>query len=322
MTAANKKPKLEVVRGIALAKVDEAALTAHLVSAGVTIPEKATAALKIELYMDVTDVILEKREEDYGECESCEAPCDPDGESCPVCGVRHKETTTVETAPAPIEKGESLDAAVKRIRGLIADSMKSYWQIGHELLAVHESRLYKTRLGPSEKPLYRTWVKFCEGELGISGNHARNFMLVAEKYSEAQVLAIGVEKLKFITRAPESERPKLLKRASKMSVRELESEVRAKNAKSTSHSSEQVKAQVEETARERRRQAETGHSISCVFQLGETRLPLRTVEKGFATSEELINDVVVSYRVVVTGRRHELVINRVRMTDGAKGASS
>lgn len=324
-TTKGSKPKVAVVRGIAIAKVDEVALTEHLVEKAVKIPENSTLAHKVELYMDFTDALLEHRDGDYGECENCEAPCDPDDPACPVCGKKHEETgSPVEKAPAPVGKVGDLDEAVTRIKGLMGTAMRNYWQLARELSNIHDSKLYKTRVGDDKRPLYRSFGQFTEAELNISDNHARTVMAVAAEFSEQQMVELGVEKLRFIARVPEAQRSKLLERAKSVSKRELEREIKAKfgggvrasGAGPRSHGQREALQRNTERAAERRRAAETGQAVTCTFQLGDTELPLRSLGTGkFITSEELVNNVRITYEITTSGRRHVLHIKRERMKD-------
>src|SRR5262249_18331025 len=148
-----------------------------------------------------------------------------------------------------------------------------YWELGIRLNALHRNSLYKTRVGADGKPVHSTWNAFCEAELNLTGNHARDVMGAVARFSEEHVTTIGIEKLKFIARAPEKEQPKLLAMAPEMTKRAIEKKVRdfAKPALQTAK--DRIARQADDDARKRRAEVADG-SVTVVFQMGETRLPL------------------------------------------------
>jgi hypothetical protein len=329
--AAKKKggPRVATVRGISMAKVDDTSLTAYLTAVGVKIPDGTDTAHKVELYMDFTDGVLEKMpaEEDYGECENCEAPCPPEGphsKACPVCGEDH-EDSSAPTAAAPIAKTSGdLDKEVAEFKSLFDGAMQNYWQMGDMLVRMHESKLYKTRVGSDEKPLYRSFEKFVEAELGITAHHARDLMTVAVDFTERQVIDLGTTKLKYLARVPVEKRPPLLERAKTLSTRDLEKEVkkfgtgRLRTARSEAQQEARKKATEESAtkAQTRKKQADAGKAVSVVFQVTEYELPLRVVGDGkFIATEEHINNVTTTYEVVTKGKRRYIRVKHERQPE-------
>lgn len=349
------KPAIAVVRGVHLAKVNEKTLTEHLSTLGVRPQKGASLGLKLELYLDWTADMLKKRDdaaeaagntpEDYGICDNCEAPCDPEGKTCPVCGKDHEEATAAAApaAPAPAAKKPAkatkakkeaavtkaappvvatqgdLDQTVVRIKQLVESSMHNHYQLGRELLQCFTSKLYKTRLVDG-KPVYKSWDQFCEAELPVGGKQARDIMAVAERYTEAQVVELGVEKLRIIAKVPPEAQAKLIEqtREKKLSRLQLMEMTRGGHRGSTpggSGAREAALRQGGEAARAKRArqlQVESGEAVTVAFQLGEYELPLRPIANGFVAQQEQVNGVVSTYTIITVGKRRCMRIKHAR----------
>jgi hypothetical protein len=343
------KPAIISVRGVPLAKVNEKTLSEHLVTLGLRPQKQATLALKLELYLDWTADMLKKRDEaaeaagnsaeDYGICDNCEAPCDPNAKTCPVCGKDHNEPAPAAAAPAAATKAGkakasktekntpaappttevqgNLDETVTRIKELVESSMHNHYKLGCELIQCFTSKLYKTRLGDDNKPKYKSWDQFCEAELPVGGRQAREIMAVAERYTEAQVVEFGVEKLQLIAKAPTAEQPKLIEevREKNLSKRQLAEVVKGGGRRPAAGARDAALAQGREAAKAKRArqiQAENGEAVTVAFQLGEYELPLRPTANGFVAQQEQVNGVVSTYTIVTTGRRRYMRIVHAR----------
>jgi len=323
-TQAKKAPRVATVRGVQVNKVDKELLAKKLEELGVKVPPKADAAAMLECYLDWTVDFLKGRDPVYGQCEACEAPCDPDDPAarCPVCGAPYEEEqgggakeVVVQGEAAPEVGSAELDATVSRIRAAHADSMHGAFRVGKELLAVHEVRSYKSRLGGDGKPKYKSWEQFVEAECPFSANYARTLVGVVRRFTEEQVQRLGVEKLRMIARAPAARQPALLKRAPSATTRELKSEVRGGHSRGATPGDAGEAARrkgTEAAAQVRRKAAAEGKAVTVAFQLGKYDLPLRPTEGGFVAVEESDNGVTTTYTVKTTGRRRVMTIERKR----------
>lgn len=355
MKAPNKS---KVVKGIEVSKVNETVLTAKLVELIGDAPIKGKAlAFKIELFMDwAADRKRRAKEEglQFGNCEFCGAGCELTWERCCVCGTGNTEE---EPSPElskiiPSEFGQELDAAVARVKMVIAGSMQSYWQIGRELLGIHDNQLYKKRVDDSMRPIYKSWDAFTEAELGLSGARASSIMLVARQFTEEEVVALGVEKLRTIARLPENKRREFIARAPAMSTRELSSAIanvgrvpaqpRVPSAPAASAASvgttpeavapptqaagavvgplkasglKQGTEAAKKAREERKAQADVNYGKSGVtasFQRGEYDLPLYEKGDDYECQEVLVNGVTISYKVVVVGKNPHMHVKVAR----------
>jgi hypothetical protein len=220
---------------------------------------------------------------------------------CPVCGKKDgaPDAVIVETG-----NPTDLDAAVTNIRALLVQSFKKYWELGRALLDCHNSGLYKARLDEKQRPVYRTWDAFAKAELELSGRQAREIMHVAERFTEAQVRKLGVERLKLLARAPEPHRERLLKRAPELSVREVKAEVQAVLGSPTSEKAK--KSEVGDPS---------GEEVVCTFQNAASELPIVSNDGGQTkVATEVLPNVRVKYEVVL-GERPVLRITRERASE-------
>lgn len=120
---------------------------------------------------------------------------------------------------------KELDQTVRRLKGLISDTMSSHWKLGRELTEVMKTGIYKYRLDSGKLPAHANFAAFCSTELSLSSQYARSLMSVAEAFTEDQVRKIGVTKLKFLARVPEDLRGELLEKAADLPTRAFEAEV-------------------------------------------------------------------------------------------------
>ena len=197
------------------------------------------------------------------QCGECGGVFDAEIEECPYCGdkeeaeeeavakpVAEKKAMDPELAKAskiadevlkkPVvaaivkaQAGElasyttgDLDLAVTEIIRLKGSSAQSMWDLGANLKDVHEKQLWKLRMGPDGKPVYRTFEAFCLAEIKMSGTACYNMIDVVAKFSQEQIKEIGHTKLVLALRAPEEDRAEILKTAKEKSTRELQSKVK------------------------------------------------------------------------------------------------
>ena len=319
---------MKTVRNIQLSLVNEKVLTKYLLEqTDVKVKKGSKLELKVELYADWIGEKVDDTSDDFGACDHCKAPVAPGLSSCPVCGTGDGAPTllldldapvtrTVETTGVTVVDTADLDASVMRIKELTGSMSTSYWRLGRELKENFDRKLYKTRVDGSQKPKYKSWNEFSEAELCLSGNQTRTVMAIAERFTEEQVSRFGVEKLKFVAKAPKAQQPQLLVEAEKLSSRSLAAKVRGGHRKEPSGGRAAALAAgtaAAKQAREKRAQQVQEGGVTCVFQMGEVELPLRQSGEGrYITTENLINGVVMEYEISTKGRRRMLRIKRIR----------
>ncbi len=131
------------------------------------------------------------------------------------------------------DREAELDLRVQVIKELVRSISSNYWRLGRELSDCFSRKLYKAR------GKYKSWDQFSEAEIGLSGNQTRTIIAVSERFTEEQVSRFGVEKLKYVAKAPAAQQPRLLAEADKLSSRELAEKVKG-GRRSTSTSTRAV----------------------------------------------------------------------------------
>lgn len=157
------------------------------------------------------------------DCDTCSKTSDINEPACPFCGdagvVADYEVSSLAVEPAPTvvitvpARVSDLDAAVERIQHLKQRATESIWELGTELRAIFDKRLWRTRQNAEGGPAYTTWGAFCEAELGISNTYSYRMMDVAAAYTREQVRQIGATKLSLTLQVPREAREKLLEAA-------------------------------------------------------------------------------------------------------------
>lgn len=312
MKRANKK-----VRGITVEHVNEELLEKKLEELGLEFDTADSLASKLGTYADWMDAqvgLLKKTGGAIGQCEKCQAMCDLEWPTCPVCGTSYDDDAASPPEDEPensIQQVEELDKAVVKIKSLVVDSMSNYHRLGRHLLDVFRSGLYKARTGQDGKPRYKSWDEFAETEIEISGVRARTIMDVADQFTEEQVVKLGVEKLRIVSRFENQERKELLEKAESMSTRALTvaaSEIRQKfppKEKGAGDYVEEIKKQSglklgaeaakkarEEKKAQKQEEEEETNGVTAVFQMGEQDLELFNTGKTWTAKCVLVNDVV------------------------------
>ncbi len=312
------------IRGVTVATIDIERLEGVLDTLKIAHSGKPRA-IKLELYLDwVADFLREREGKDavWGVCDNCHAPCDPTGTECPVCGIPHEAAENAEGERSEIIGGvKALDESVTRIRSLVQSVEAGVWQIGSELLKNYNAKLYKTRVGKDGKPIHTNWDQFSDAELNLTGRHTRSYMIIAERFTEEQVKHLGVEKLRLIAGASEAVIPELLAKASSMSKREVEEELKKvgvrKPASEDGPKEAQRRLATDAAARKRKTQAEKGQAVTAVFQMGEYDLPLRPRGEELVGMDTLVNGVVITYTVKKVKKKPYLHVKFERKKDEA-----
>lgn len=261
---------------------------------------------------------------------------------------QHEEPVT-ELVEVPTEA--ELDEAIARVRERQRDAVVSYWRIGQELQVIFEKRLYVTRKSPETgAPLYKNWGQFTQAELGMSGTTAYKVLEVAVMFDERTIAEVGVTKLGLIAKLDEGERQRLLESgAANQPVSKLQQEVAAKlkarGGRATPTNSQRAgkgrgfrggaaAAQKGTAASAKSRAAKAAKDkpasqVTVAQILGRTTIKLfasklgrpkkgqeqqraKSIESGPVGTEQLVNGVVVVYRVVRQATGLALVVERKR----------
>jgi hypothetical protein len=148
------------------------------------------------------------------DCDTCGGISDVNEAACPFCGDGEiagapKQPTMVTTTLPVVLTTLDLDAAVKRVHAMKADSASSLWELGMEVRSIHTLSIWKLRVNEKGKPAYSTWGSFCEKELQIGPTYAYKLMDVAVAYSREQVRALGAAKLHVTLQVPKEHRKAL-----------------------------------------------------------------------------------------------------------------
>lgn len=110
---------------------------------------------------------------------------------------------------------KALDEANAEIEEIKQRAKHTYWELGNALLKVYEKELWKARGLDKGRATYTGFNQYIEAEPKISHTTAYNMMEVAKYFTEAQVKKIGGSKLSLVLKAPEADRPALMKEVEK-----------------------------------------------------------------------------------------------------------
>jgi hypothetical protein len=194
-----------------------------------TIPAKAKV---IQAHFSALAKKSKEAADNLSVCTNCGGECDFGLEACPYCGDSETATaenaiTTTGTSVANAEPAdtEALDEAVRTFKAKKKNAEVSIWELGQEVLRIHDGDLWKTRL-LGKDPQYKTFKAFCAAELGVSHTHAYNLMEVAKKFSREEVEKVGVARLSIIAQLPPEQREQALNQAAagEKSKRQLEAD--------------------------------------------------------------------------------------------------
>lgn len=268
----------------------------------------------------------------WAKCGECNAICNPDWDFCPVCACGYDEEA-LSSPPAELSTVD-LDASVDRIKVLLTNAARSYYDLGRELLEVFRNKLYKTRTNEQGLPIYKSWDQFSTKELGISGSRSRTIFTCAEQFTRENFATLGIEKLRVLARLPEGEtRKAFVDQAKELSTRELANKVAEAPAFPTN---DEVEGSLAEKVREKTKAKEAGlklgteaakqarerkagtkpekavrvendvaveDGITAVFQIGTFDVPLEPTGKGrnYSGSNVLVNGVVCHYEIRLGG---------------------
>lgn len=332
MKKTQKKGKL---RGLVdLEKVSVRMVNEKLVEIGITEEtlRGQSINLKAEILVDwYNDRMQEAKKSasgvEFAICENCGGPVEVEdpAQRCHFCGTGFDETEPPVDIDKidPVEYAVDLDAAVLRVRNVIADGLQNSWRLGRELCGIFDNKLYKKRLDAEGNAIYSSWDQFAETELNLSGARARAFMDVARDFTEEHVVTLGVEKLRTIRRLPPNRRAEFIAKAPELTTRALANAVAAfdhdpvtppapkvepqtpkeRVAENLKKGTEAAKKAREEKKQERQAQVDAGTHVTAAFQLGEYDLPLEPEgDDDYIATQTLVNGVVVTYTIKPGGK--------------------
>lgn len=161
------------------------------------------------------------------DCSTCGGDSSEDFDVCPYCGDDGVEEIPPKEEPAAkaavkVAKAEppskyslkDLNDSVAEVTALKQSLMRDYHALGTKILEIYSKDLWKLRRDENGNIAYTNWKKFCEAELGLSGQHAYRLMDVANAFSEDDIKAVGTTKLGFVLQVEEGPmRDKLLQTA-------------------------------------------------------------------------------------------------------------
>jgi chemotaxis protein histidine kinase CheA len=116
-----------------------------------------------------------------------------------------EESTEIEVSKEQMDK---LAVHVEKIKNLRASFAETAWDIGQELIKIHDNALWKG-MG------YKSFFAFVQGELDISRSGAYKYMTCARTFKREIFQKIGLKKGDLISSAPEEHRRKLINAAKK-----------------------------------------------------------------------------------------------------------
>ncbi len=152
--------------------------------------------------------------------------------------VEEPEATEAEAVEAPksvVKAGSGkltktqigeLDVIERRIKGLYQDGLSNLWQVGKSLKEAMDKGLWKRRVNDDGSLVHGTFAAWCSRVFEISPTYARTLMAVANNFSEQQVRQLGPTKLDLTLKLPKGLREEMVAKASELSIRELDTEVR------------------------------------------------------------------------------------------------
>jgi len=237
--------------------------------------------------------------------------------------------------PAKGKSEKDLDAGVARVTALKAAGAVCIWELGGEVARLYDDRLYMLRKTKSGHGRYKNWNQFVQVELGMSAGYSYKLMDVSKLFRKED-LQVGMKKLSLMIQVPEKERKLLLEKA--------------RNGMSTSDVAKDVK---EMTAGKGQRDTGRGgfkggaagsakgvttaakkraNEVTVATQLGRVTIPLyqripirkkdqelkraKTLAQDPFGTEDLLNGVVVHYRLVKQAKGLALVVERRREEPG------
>lgn len=221
--AKEAKPKEESKARIDLAKVHVEVVDRYLA--------KFELTAKDDLADKVRVLQAQQRKKSVGvklstPCTTCGGQSNLALPECPFCGDKELVDATPpappeETAVVPAEAAQVIDGGALRdleeaeagIREAKSKSVDGYYDLGIHLLKIYESNLYKHRLTPDGKQLFKNFSQYVQGEHGIGHKHALDILEVAKHFTREDFQLVGVERLRLIMRYQGDEHDQLLELA-------------------------------------------------------------------------------------------------------------
>jgi hypothetical protein len=253
-----------------------------------------------------------------------------------------------------------LDEHVARINDLKTAAVVCYWDLGREIYAVWHGRLYTQRTHEDGSATYKSFAQWCDVEIGFQERHARRLMEVALAFSRDDVARFGVKKLLIATQLPEEERQRLIEKMAEddsLSSSAIAKEVKDQLLKNkldgkggraptvaeqegragkTAASREVIAKKRAEVRAAAKKQGDEGR-VTVASLLGRVTIPLfcgvhgKGMDKSKVRAqrigdepvgtEDLVNDVVIRYRVGLTAKGLVLVVDRSRGTGAEEPAA-
>ena len=145
--------------------------------------------------------------DDITVCSNCRRKGDIKLPVCPFCG----QAVSSIVGMASFTETD-LDNVIERIRRAKANTVTSFWELGHALASSYDN-IWKLRTNSEGQQLYRTWGQFCSAELDISPRHALRLMDIAQTFSKEDVEQYGVKRLGIMMRLTDQQRTEMLEEA-------------------------------------------------------------------------------------------------------------
>lgn len=107
---------------------------------------------------------------------------------------------------------KELDRRIEIVRKLHREHSARAWEIGRELLKLHDNRLWHLKLNPGGERKYKNWKSFVFHEFGMSKGYSYDLMKVARCFDSARAYTAmgGFAKAYKVTKVKEEERSTII----------------------------------------------------------------------------------------------------------------
>lgn len=260
-------------------------------------------------------------------------------------GGKKSDKAVVQVPPkeGPPESGKTekdLDDGVQRVMGLKAAGAVCVWELGQEVARIYDQRLYMLRKTKTGHGKYKNWGQFCQVELGMTSSYSYKLMDVSKLFRKEDFQKVGVTKLAIMIQLPEAERRELLEKAREgLSRSEIAKRVRdstegrpprVTGRGDRARNKDLGKASAAGSKGLREKGAKKANELTVVAQLGRATIPLyqrarkkgeeprraKTLAQDPSGTEQLVNGMVIHYRVVKQSKGLAIVVERRRGEPG------
>ena len=254
-------------------------------------------------------------------------------------------TEVVETTGTDMTDGglPSLEESESAIRAAHVAGVGSYYDLGKALGEIFSKNLWKHRLGPDGKPIYRGWNQYVSTVHDITPKHSYEIIETSRYFSREDFVLVGVDRLRQILRFDSPQQRAELVEAAKggnltrAKLREFVAENPpprrgtqvTRDADENGNASTGFRGGKEGAAKgsaARKKPKPPEGEVTAVATLGRVKIPLfaRPKKKGLQPlramkveqdpmgEEQLLNGVIVHYRIVRDTKGLSLIVERVR----------